>query len=399
MEIKFYFALLISLLIIFLLISFNAYFSLAVNNLEKIVICANAQFPEKVNENERFSINVYCENCGSKVSEFYSEITIHNDRQIWRAISSPYTLNPSQYLFFSTNFSLPPGIYNLSIRCFSEENYKEVVGNIEVLRVPKIVETPSIPAAPIIPKHYDVEITYPQEINVSQGDYLVFYVKVLNKGDTLDNVFLNVSSELEIKIKNPKIIAKLANNETAIFSVELNVTYDTVPKNYISYFCFVSDQLSKCFNISINVKKSELIERIENLIDFYEKVARDLSSEINKLEVSGKNVTKAKEYLEEASSHLIFAKNYLKFKFFNESLKELEEVRNYLSLAIAEVSKLYLERIPQVEKIYYAFPIEYVFYFLLLILLLIGIIYLIKKIRDYFKYRSLYSFSLRRLRL
>ncbi|MEM4915229.1 MAG: hypothetical protein QXT85_00545 [Nanopusillaceae archaeon] len=405
MGIKFYITLLIFLILLLFFFSYTAFFQLSLQINQKEIICINAFYPTVVYENEIFDMLVRCENCGSISSEYYAEILIYNNNFLRRIISNIYFLEPSQYLEFSTKVSLPKGIYNVSIKCFSQTKYKESQGYIEVnpkqLQIVPSITIPSIPTLPPeLQKKYELEIFYPKVINISQGDVINFFIKVINKGDTLNDLKLNISSELNLKIKYPLLITKLFFNETAVFLVELNVSYEITPKNYLALFCLISKEIEKCFDIEINVSKAEIIEKLEKLIDFYEKLIRDLNMEITNLELQGKNIHLAKNYLENASSHLLFSKNFFRFKLFEESLKELENVRRYINLTIIEISKLYLETIPITErKVYYAIPINLIIYILLIAFTVFLIFILVKKIRDYIKYRSLYSFKLKRLKL
>lgn len=400
MGIKFYITLLIFLILLLFFFSYTAFFQLSLQIDQKEIICISAFYPTIVYENEIFDMLVRCENCGSISSEYYAEILIYNNNFLRRIISNIYFLEPSQYLEFSTRVSLPKGIYNVSIKCFSQTKYKESQGYIEVHPKPLqiVPSAASIPTLP--PKKYELEIFYPKVINISQGDVINFFIKVINKGDTLNDLKLNISSELNLKTKYPLLITKLFFNETAVFLVELNVSYEITPKNYLATFCLISKEIEKCFDIEINVSKAEIIERLEKLIDFYEKLIRDLNMEITNLELQGKDIHLAKNYLENASSHLLFSKNFFRFKLFEESLKELENVRRYINLTIIEISKLYLETIPITErKLYYAIPINLIIYILLIAFTVFLIFILARKIRDYIKYRSLYSFKLKRLKL
>lgn len=400
MELRLYILLLSFLVIIFLIFSFTAFFYFFLEIEKKDIICIHFFHPQRVYENEIFEFLVRCENCGSVSSEYYVEILIYNNNFFRRALSVPQKINPSQFIEYSVNFSLPRGFYNISVRCFSSETYKEGISNIEVIPRP-IQIVPSTPSAPLmIPKKYEIEVIYPKVINISQGDTISFFIKIINKGDTISNLKLNFSSELNFKLRYPLLISKLMYNETAIFFVELNVSYYIEPKNYISTFCVISNEIEKCFEIEVNVTKSELLERIEKLIDFYEKLIKDLNIEITNLEIHGKNVEFAKKYLHNASSHLLYSKNFFRFKLLEESLKELENVRKFLSLVIIEISKLYLETFQKAEeRVYYAVPIHLILYFLISILIIFLLFFLIRKIREYLKYRSLYSFKLRRLKL
>jgi hypothetical protein len=191
----------------------------------------------------------------------------------------------------------------------------------------------------------------------------------------------------------------LSTNETAIFSVQANISYDKIGK-YYPKFCVVSNEYSSCYTIEFIVSKSEIAKRVEKLIDLYENVIRNVSFEVSILEKEGKNVTKIVELLNNASFYLLLAKNLYKNYLFEDSIKNIEKAKEFLSLTVHEISLLYLvtEKVPT-EKIYYAIPFEFIFRIVFIVLLIILIIFVVKRIREYLKYREIFEFRLRRLKL
>lgn len=403
MEIKLYILLLLFLIFLFFLTSFNAFTLLTLNNLEKNIVCLYSDLPFRVNENEIFEIFLKCENCGSIGSYYYAEITIYNrDRVITRIISDKHTLEPSQYFEFSTNVSLPPGIYNVTIRCLSEEVYREHTKHIEVVSKPKPIPI-RIPSPPIIlqPKIYKVEFFYPKTINVSQGDVINFFVKVTNRGDTLTDVGLNVSSIFKTKVLYPRKVARLETNESITFALEINVSYDIEPGEYVLNFCLVSKEFSDCQKTRINVFKSTLLEKIEKLLEHYESIVQDLKREVFILENQNRNVSLILEYILAAERSLEYSKRLLSYKLLEDSLKELENTRKIIASLIFEITKVQLEKTQyrKVSRVYHAIDIELIFNFLIALSILFVIYLIAKKVYRYLEFRFMYSFKLRKLKL
>ncbi|MFH7903897.1 MAG: hypothetical protein QW409_03025 [Candidatus Aenigmatarchaeota archaeon] len=400
--VKKYVILLIALIIIFFIYSFTAFFILSLENLEKDISCLNYNLPSEVDEGVPFQIYVNCENCGSTKKDFYVEITAYNDRRvIQRFLSTPYNLNPSQFIEVYASISLPSGTHNISIRCYTENYTREEIAQIHV-RKKYFFESPIGAPISTIPEKYDVEIIYPEVLNVSSGDVIDFYIKVINKGNTLSEVTFNYSFAdfLRLELIYPKKISKLFFNETAIFLFRLNASSNIEDNESFQDFCFISKEIQKCFKIKIVIKKLEEEKKIENLISYYENIIKELTKEIAYLESIEKDVELAKKYLENASYHLLAAKNLYRFKFYQDSIRELDATRSYIILTILEITKLNLEKLSvRVEKIYTSTPWYYILYFLFALILIFLIYYLAKKLREYFKYRDIYSLKLRRLRL
>lgn len=402
---KKYILLLLILLLSLIIFSYTSFVSLVLFQKREKLICMQLLFPQKVKEGESFNINVYCENCGSEDLEVFTEITIIKEDVMYRSISNIYLLKPSQRFEYSSNFSLLEGEYLIVARCIDKEIFKEFNSTIKVEKVYYPIypiKPPSfVPAGiPIVRKYfYSVEVEYPRSLNVSQGDIIVFYIKLKNVGDLLTNLTLNFTNEIDLKLLFPKIIYKLSTNETAIFSVQANISHDKIGK-YYPKFCIVSNEYSSCYTIEFIVSKSEIAERVEKLINLYENAIRNISFEVSILEKGGKNVTKIVELLNNASFYLLLAKNLYKNYLFEDSLKNIEKTKEFLSLSIYEISLLYLvtEKVPT-EKIYYAIPFDFIFKIVFIVLLIILIIFAVKRIREYLKYREIFEFRLRRLKL
>ncbi len=371
--------------------------------------------PTEVFKEETFKAIIGCKNYGNlEISNVYTEIFIL-DQNLTSVIYSesrmenltslkPLEEKVDEYYITITQ----AGDFFVVSRCYYEDKYEEKNSTIKVKeKIPLPVPAPAPPVLITLPPppapFYKIKIEYPEEINVTQGDVISFYVKIINIGSPIKNLRLGFEEVEGIKMfVLPSEILILESNSSALFIVTLNVSYELKEGTYFLTFHFRSDKIEEDFKIKLNVFKSLIKEKVENLISFYKDLLKKIAEEIANLELKGKDMSQAKYFAEEASKHLLTAEKLYKFHLFEDSLKELEEVRKYVVKAIIEIVDKSIEKIPKVVAVLPFIDWRIIVISILVSLLIFLIVKLIKRIKEEIEKRrmiEIYSIKLRRIRI
>ncbi|MEM7825369.1 MAG: NEW3 domain-containing protein [Candidatus Aenigmatarchaeota archaeon] len=323
-----------------------------------------------VNVEEKIEIRVFY-NYGGKLEllAYYYDSTV--------------VLKPGEKRNYRVNF-LPPyvGAYYIKVRVPYDGKVLETWKGFVVIYTPPSprIEIISLPGPPApteiietgVPR---MEIVYPENITIAQGESKLFSIIVKNTGQvSLKNMRLSVStlSSFEFEI-TPKEIFKVSPNETAIFLVLLTIPNRTYPGTYPFDFEVITDKMKEGRKISIEVVSilPLLEEELKETIIYYEYLISEIQTQIDNAALKGIDVSQAQDSLDEAKKSLEIAKSYYDLGKYLDAKRKLDEVRDHLQDA---VYKLSLALIP----IYYpAFP--WIPLILLLIIILIILIILVRR--------------------
>ena len=402
-------------LILVWFVKITPFFPLVLKVFQKEIIGISVILPPEIREGEESKILVICKNFGNvNLTNVYSELVITDINEtiiVYRSskLTLAKTLYPleekiDEYIVIIDR----AGRYVLISKCFTEKEVVEKNLTLEVKEKipflqPFIPPAPPIPPPPIL-KIYKVKFEYPEKLNITQGDYLVFYIKLTNEGDLIKNLRLESEKVNDIDVKIfPSFISFLERNSTMYFEVTINTTYKTAVGKYYLKFNFYSNEINQTFYIELEVLESELKKKTENLLNFYKKLLEDLKKEIADLEIKGKNMTIAIDYLSSAFKHFELAKKFYEYYLYEASLEELNIVKNFASKTILEIIEKSIEKVP--EKVVKKIP--FIDYRILIIAFLISIIILlivklIKTIKEEIEKRKrleIYTIRLRKLRI
>jgi hypothetical protein len=194
---------------------------------------------------------------------------------------------------------------------------------------------PGLPA-PGTPKPPRIEVgtpamnvNYPQEILLSQGQSSLLFVILENAGDvSLNNIKFLGTSEGFPFLAEPKIITKLSEGRAAIFSVSLSIPVSLESGDYFLDFSIVSDEMIKNGRIKIRVEELSIRDQVWQTILNYRFLIQKLRGEAEKAAGEGKDVSAVKESIRDASRLLKKAEQlFFQGKYF-ESRDQLFVVKN-----------------------------------------------------------------------
>ncbi len=207
-------------------------------------------------------------------------------------------------------------------------------------------EVPGYPSA-VPPAEYEevgaamLSLEYDKEINVSPGQKYLIYLSVKNTGAgnvSLKNVMV-FAKLMGIPFDiTPKQINRISVDRSGIFLITLNVPYRIDAGRYDMEFMVKSNTMKENGRIVINVGELEIKGLVERIISNYQYIAQKINQQINDLFADGKNVTKASEYLRIAKEGIISAQQLYELEEYEEAKNELDNVRQYLELAILELA-------------------------------------------------------------
>ena len=335
--------------------------------------CANLKTPSSVSE-PKFEGMLICENCGSLKANGYGEIYLLDPSQNLKYyFSTPIlSLLPTEYFYLNFTAQLETqGTYTVIGRCYLDNNYTEIRKKIEYY-IPPSPPLPSAPPAISIQPIFNISVKYPQLLNLSVGEESHFEIRVKNTGNSnLENLsILFPTFPIFFSLVYPKSIAILSPLDEVIFVVKVKVPPTIPAKTYRLNFSITSTQLTKDYPLTINVNELPLREEILFLISKYSRALELYGKEIEGLEKEGKNTSTARELWNKANLELDGAKNLYEAGLFDESLKKLKDVENYLTNLAIEIARLKRIKIPKAAV--QIFP-SYLNYLLLAFLIILSI--------------------------
>jgi hypothetical protein len=276
------------------------------------------------------------------------EIGITDDKGYYYAHFNATTfsfVHPGERRVFNFAWQLRnPGLNYIIIKTYFADKYYQHNFSTIVLRPP---ETP-IEQAPVgqlgglgqfVPG-YNLVLNYTKEINITQDEDYILLIKASNFGDVdLHDIYIILTSnDVEAKILYPERVDRLLPGENAIFVARIKAPSWLPDGNYtikiegVSYEKRVKDELR------VNVKSLNLKDKVKQLISYYSDVIKQLDEEITKVE-GEKNVTIAKQYLQEAKDELETAKDYYKLGWLKDALDQMNVVRDKIDKVVIALSK------------------------------------------------------------
>jgi len=269
------------------------------------------------------------------------------------------SLNPGMRKGYSTVF-VPPdvGLYYIKARASYDGKMVEVWGafvvyypiTTTIYYVPPIaVTTTTVPVSIGFP---ELSIEYPERIKAAQGESTLINVTAKNVGDIiLHNLKFYVSTSNLINFNiNPKQVASLAFNQTAIFLISIDVPSTTPEGLYPFDFNLESDEIKEGGKIELEVTKVTAPdeEGIRKTILNYEFLISEIENEINSASLEGYDVSLANQSLINAKTQLGTAKEYFGLKKFNLVKIEFKKITKSLEDAVFQLAsaKLYAYKPP-----------------------------------------------------
>ncbi|MEM5777323.1 MAG: hypothetical protein QXJ06_02640 [Candidatus Aenigmatarchaeota archaeon] len=317
---------------------------------EKDDVCiAIFRSPETViYQNEKINMSVEITNCGSTTLDIKEEIGITDDKGFYYTHfnASTYSfVKPGERKIFNFVWQMRnPGLTYIILKTYFADKYYQHNFSILVLRPP---ETP-IEIAPVhelvgvgqFAPGYNMRLEFNKEINITQEEDYILLIKVFNFGDAdLNDVFILLDSkDLETKVLYPEKINKLSPAESVIFVSRIKAPSWLPEGNYtvkieaVSYEKRIQDQ------ITVNVKSLNLKEKVKQLIAYYSDILKQLENELDKVQQE-KNVTIARQYLEEAKDELETAKDYFKLGWLKDALDQINVVKEKVDKVVIALSK------------------------------------------------------------
>ncbi|MGC8812216.1 MAG: NEW3 domain-containing protein [Candidatus Aenigmatarchaeota archaeon] len=323
---------------------------------------------------ERIEIRIYY-NYGGKLQL----IAYYYDSQAF--------LKPGERRSYKVNF-LPPyvGTYYIKVRVPYDGKVLETWKAFIVIYTPpppqvQIITLPA-PSVPVpteivetgIPR---MEIEYPENLTIAQGESKLFSVLVKNTGQvSLKSIRFSISTLSSFATEiNPKEVFKLSPNETAVFLVLLTVPSQTSPGSYPFDFEVITDKIKEGRRINVQVVSAlpPLEEEVRELIEYYEYLISEVQTQIDTAASKGIDVSNAQSSLDKAKIALEIAKNYYSLGKYPDAKKKLDEVRDFLQDAVFQLS------IAQIPVYYPAFPFLPLILLLIIILVIILVLVIVKK--------------------
>lgn len=346
--------------------------------------------PAVVRMGDPFTITVEILNCGSTtLGTITEEVGITDSDGVYKThvnATTFYDVKPSERKLFIYSWAPfgSPGINYLFLKTHFGNTYKQHNFSFFVLSRPEIpAEKAPIPTGVEggFTPGPNMVLNYTKNINVTQGDSYLLLIKVLNLGDVdLHNIYLRLSSkDLTTRLIYPDRVDVLVPGESVLFITEIIAPLETPPGDYIVELDAFSKEATKNDIVNVKVEVMSLRERIKELIQHYTEVIEELEKEI-KLVEDTKNVTLAKQLLDETKSELEAAKDFYKLGWLQDALEQLEKVKDKINEVVIALAKA--EALPKRKITLPALPINYLLLFLLLIILSITVYLITKKMKE-----------------
>ncbi|MFN6992384.1 MAG: hypothetical protein ACK4MM_06645, partial [Fervidobacterium sp.] len=346
--------------------------------------------PAVVRMGDPFTITVEVLNCGStKLEKIIEEVGIADSELIYKThanITTFYDVNPSERKLFVYSWAPfgSPGINYLFLKTYFGNAYKQHNFSFVVL------ERPEIPAekAPIpsgieggFAPGPNMVLNYTRRINRTQDSSYLLLIKVLNLGDVdLHDIYLKLSSlDLKTRIIYPDRVDVLPPGESVIFITEITAPLETPPGEYTIELDAFSREMTKNYIINVNVEVMSLREKIKDLIQYYSDVIKQLDKEIEQIQ-DEKNVTLAKQLLDESKAELETAKDFYKLGWLQDALEQIEKVKDKINQVVMALAKA--ESLPKKRITLPALPINYLLLLFLIIILSVVSYLVFKKLRE-----------------
>jgi hypothetical protein len=312
------------------------------------VCIAIFRLPETVvYQNQQINMSVEITNCGSTVLDIKEEIGITDDKGFYYAHFNASTfsfVNPGERRLFNFVWQMRnPGLNYVILKTYFADKYYQHNFSVLVLRPPEqpVERAPVDELGGLGPYSpgYNLVLNYTREVNITQGEDYILLIKVSNFGDVdLHDIFVILTSrEIDAKVLYPENVDKLLPTESVIFVARLKAP-DWLPEgNYTVKIDAFSYEKRVKDEIKVNVKSLNLKEKVKQLIAYYSDVIKQLEEEIASVE-GVKNVTIAKQYLNEAKNELETAKDYFKLGWLKDALDQMQIVKEKIDKTVIALS-------------------------------------------------------------
>jgi len=193
-----------------------------------------------------------------------------------------------------------------------------------------------------------MNISYPKELKVEQGDSALLAINVANSGTAyLHNLraFLSASYLFEFEV-NPKLVSKISptydylGSPNTTFLVSVKVPDDVPPGNYPLSFRILSDQISSAGELTVQVlpRGALSIDDIRQRILSYGVIILDIEQQMLSARERGVEVGQANESLMGAKLDLEEAKRLFNEGKFGEARDGLDRVKRSLERATLQLA-------------------------------------------------------------
>jgi hypothetical protein len=344
--------------------------------------------PESVvYQNQQINMSIEITNCGSTVLDIKEEIGITDDKGFYYAHFNASTfsfVNPGERKVFNFIWQMRnPGLNYVILKTYFADKYYQHNFSVLVLRPPEQpVEKAPVsefgglgPYAP----GYNLVLNYTREVNITQDEDYILLIKVSNFGDAdLHDIFIILTSrDIETKVLYPEKVDRLLPTESVIFVARLKAPSWLPEGNYTVNIEAVSYEKKVKDEIRVNVLSLNLKEKVKQLITYYSDVIKQLEAEIVRVE-GEKNVTIAKQYLNEAKDELETAKDYFKLGWLKDALEQIQVVKEKIDKTVIALSKA--EPLPKKIELP---AVNYNYLLLLLIGLIAALVafFIVKKVK------------------
>ena len=349
---------------------------------EYMEACSYLFVPTEVIKGSVVNITTYCRNCGNMDYNGYTEVNVrpkNSDTIVLYETSEIYFLKPREEYEFSISW-LPTsqGRYIVTLFCHYPGNYTNTSVEIEVKAPPPrpVQPPPGIPVA-MKPPFYNISVEYTPKINVTQEADCTLLIKVINLGDTIHNLTVEFDSEIiDVKLTYPLLVSQLEKGESVLFVSTLRVESGIEPRKYPIRFSIISDEISREYEIIVNVVKLKIKEKAKNLLDYYESVLRYLEDEVFQKEVEGYDVSRVKPLLEDAKDDLEVARNLYKLGLYNDCIMRLEiDLKRKIEEIAVELTRL--RKIPKPPVALPAYMPSWIIYLFVLLIVVFIVVFIL----------------------
>lgn len=239
-----------------------------------------------------------------------------------------------------------PGLYTMYVRAVYDNDTSNVIASNFSILPPPYVPPTERPRPPITRRIANISVSYPPRLNLTQDAEYIVLIKVKNTGNVkIHNITLELeSSYIDAEVIYPDILSVLEVGSSVIFTTKLKVSVDLEPGNYtIDWFVF-SDDVNRTGEIIGEVRVLDIREKAKELLAYYKVLLERLDDEINEAETEGKNVTLARNLLNDANREFDVTYELFRLGLYAQSIEQLKLVMEIIvevvrALVLAETIK------------------------------------------------------------
>ncbi len=193
--------------------------------------------------------------------------------------------------------------------------------------------------APLLPKVIKLEVEFPENITLNQGESSIVTVTASNGGNAdLHDLVLETSSDALPVSATPDGVKLLPAGSSTMFLVSIEVPEDQEPGVYPIYFNLLANETTKSGKIDVIVKVKEIKQEVKDAITNYDEIIQKILQEIKKAAAEGRNVTGCLESLGMANQELRTAKDLYEKRDYSAAKERLSYVRMHLRDVIVELA-------------------------------------------------------------